>query len=157
MELVQEIFSVLLCVDQVSSMELVQEIFSVLLCVDQVSSMELVQEIFSVLLCVDQVSSMELVQEIFSGLLCVGQVSSMELVQEIFQVLIDKEETCERTCFSLQLDGVTMDNFAELKTIEGLKENSVVRVVKGEAAVVTGHKAQNFCLRLSIFRSGWQL
>lgn len=58
------------------------------------------------------------------------QVSSMELVQEIHQLLMDREDTCHRTCFSLQLDGVTLDNFAELKNIDGLKEGSVVKVVE---------------------------
>lgn len=58
------------------------------------------------------------------------QVSSMELVQEIHQLLMDREDTCHRTCFSLQLDGNTLDNFAELKNIEGLKENSVIKVVE---------------------------
>ncbi|CAG9786744.1 unnamed protein product [Diatraea saccharalis] len=58
------------------------------------------------------------------------QVSSMELVQEIHQVLMDREDTCHRTCFSLQLDGITLDNFAELKNIEGLKEGSVIKVVE---------------------------
>lgn len=58
------------------------------------------------------------------------QVSSMELVQEIHQLLMDREDTCHRTCFSLQLDGVTLDNFAELKNIEGLKEGSVIKVVE---------------------------
>ncbi|XP_063536428.1 clustered mitochondria protein homolog isoform X1 [Cydia strobilella] len=58
------------------------------------------------------------------------QVLSMELVQEIHQVLMDREDTCHRTCFSLQLDGVTLDNFAELKNIEGLKEGSVIKVVE---------------------------
>ncbi|KAH3889427.1 hypothetical protein DPMN_013481, partial [Dreissena polymorpha] len=57
-------------------------------------------------------------------------VSSMELVQEIHQVLMDREDTCHRTCFSLQLEGQTLDNFAELKTIEGLKEGSVIKVVE---------------------------
>lgn len=52
----------------------------------------------------------------------------MELVQEIHQVLMDREDTCHRTCFSLQLDGVTLDNFAELKNIEGLKDGSVIKV-----------------------------
>ena len=33
-----------------------------------------------------------------------------------------------RTCFSLQLDGTTLDNFAELKTVEGLKEGSLIKV-----------------------------
>lgn len=58
------------------------------------------------------------------------QVSSMELVQEIHQLLMDREDTCHRTCFSLQLDGNTLDNFAELKSIEGLKEGSCVKVVE---------------------------
>ncbi|KAL7032609.1 hypothetical protein ACKWTF_007360 [Chironomus riparius] len=58
------------------------------------------------------------------------QVSSMELVQEIHQLLMDREDTCHRTCFSLQLDGVTLDNFAELKNIEGLKEGSIIKVAE---------------------------
>lgn len=58
------------------------------------------------------------------------QVSSMELVQEIHQLLMDREDTCHRTCFSLQLDGVTLDNFAELKNIDGLKEGSIIKVVE---------------------------
>lgn len=58
------------------------------------------------------------------------QVSSMELVQEIHQLLMDREDTSHRTCFSLQLDGNTLDNFAELKNIEGLKEGSVIKVVE---------------------------
>lgn len=58
------------------------------------------------------------------------QVSSMELVQEIHQLLMDREDTCHRTCFSLQLDGATLDNFAELKNIEGLKEGSIIKVVE---------------------------
>ncbi|KAH9517025.1 hypothetical protein DERF_007725 [Dermatophagoides farinae] len=58
------------------------------------------------------------------------QVSPVELVQEINHQLIDREDTCHRTCFSLQLDGVTLDNFAELKNIDGLKEGSVIRVIE---------------------------
>jgi protein TIF31 len=58
-------------------------------------------------------------------------VTSSELVQEIHQVLMDKEETCHRTCFSLQLDGIILDNFTELKNIEGLKEGSLLKVVEG--------------------------
>ena len=54
----------------------------------------------------------------------------MELVQEIHQMLMDREDTCHRTCFSLQLDNVTLDNFAELKNIEGLKEGTVLKVIE---------------------------
>ncbi|XP_037955422.1 protein clueless [Teleopsis dalmanni] len=58
------------------------------------------------------------------------QLSSMELVQEIHQLLMDREDTCHRTCFSLQLNGVTLDNFAELKSIEGLKHGSTIKVME---------------------------
>ncbi|XP_062241453.1 clustered mitochondria protein homolog isoform X1 [Platichthys flesus] len=58
------------------------------------------------------------------------QVSPQEMVQEIHQVLIDREDTCHRTCFSLQLDGNVLDNFAELKSIEGLQEGSLLKVVE---------------------------
>ena len=54
----------------------------------------------------------------------------MELVQEIHQLLMDREDTCHRTCFSLQLNGSTLDNFAELKSIEGLKEGSLLKLVE---------------------------
>ncbi|CAF1315637.1 unnamed protein product, partial [Didymodactylos carnosus] len=57
-------------------------------------------------------------------------VTSSELVQEIHQVLMDKEETCHRTCFSLQLDNVVLDNFTELKNIDNLKEGSLLKVVE---------------------------
>lgn len=60
----------------------------------------------------------------------------MELVQEIHQVLMDREDTCHRTCFSLQLDGVTLDNFAELKNIEGLKEGSIIKVQNNQSFVI---------------------
>lgn len=58
------------------------------------------------------------------------QVSPTELVQEIHHLLMDREDTCHRTCFSLQLEGITLDNFVELKSIEGLKEGSVIKVVE---------------------------
>ncbi|KAM8976572.1 clustered mitochondria protein homolog [Pelodytes ibericus] len=58
------------------------------------------------------------------------QVSPQEMVQEIHQVLMDREDTCHRTCFSMQLDGNVLDNFAELKTIEGFQEGSVLKVVE---------------------------
>ncbi|XP_013383660.1 clustered mitochondria protein homolog isoform X4 [Lingula anatina] len=57
-------------------------------------------------------------------------VTSLELVQEINQVLMDREDTCHRTCFSLQLEGNTLDNFSELKSIEGLKDGALIKVVE---------------------------
>ncbi|UYV63605.1 CLUH [Cordylochernes scorpioides] len=60
------------------------------------------------------------------------QVNTLEIVQEIHQLLMDREDTCHRTCFCLQLDGVTLDKYAELKVIPGLKEGSVLKVVEGD-------------------------
>ena len=53
----------------------------------------------------------------------------MELVQEIHQLLMDREDTCHRTCFSLQLNGNSLDNFAELKTVEGRELYKYPRLV----------------------------
>ncbi|CAL8134648.1 unnamed protein product [Orchesella dallaii] len=58
------------------------------------------------------------------------QVSSTEIVQELHQLLMEREDTCHRTCFSLQLEGNTLDNFAELKSVPGLKDGSVIKVVE---------------------------
>ncbi|XP_034883423.1 clustered mitochondria protein homolog isoform X2 [Mirounga leonina] len=58
------------------------------------------------------------------------QVSPQEMVQEIHQVLMDREDTCHRTCFSLHLDGNMLDHFSELRSVEGLQEGSVLRVVE---------------------------
>uniref|UniRef100_A0A671NLA7 Clustered mitochondria protein homolog n=1 Tax=Sinocyclocheilus anshuiensis TaxID=1608454 RepID=A0A671NLA7_9TELE len=63
------------------------------------------------------------------------QVSPQEMVQEIHQVLMDREDTCHRTCFSLQLDGNVLDNFAELKSIEGLQEGSLLKVVEEPGSI----------------------
>ncbi|KAH7946843.1 hypothetical protein HPB52_004968 [Rhipicephalus sanguineus] len=65
----------------------------------------------------------------FNAHVCL-QVSSMELVQEIYQLLMYYEDTCHRTSFSLQLDGITLDNFAELKNIPGLDEGSLIKMVE---------------------------
>ena len=54
----------------------------------------------------------------------------MELVQEIHHLLMDREDTCSRTCFSLSLNGNTLDNFTELKSIEGFKEGAIIKVVE---------------------------
>uniref|UniRef100_A0A8B9H225 Clustered mitochondria protein homolog n=1 Tax=Astyanax mexicanus TaxID=7994 RepID=A0A8B9H225_ASTMX len=57
-------------------------------------------------------------------------VSPLAMVHEIKQVLMDREETCHRTCFSLQLDGNTLDNFTHLRSISGLQEDSLLKIVE---------------------------
>ena len=58
------------------------------------------------------------------------QVSTGELVNDLRGYITDREDCCHRTCFSLQYDGVPMDHFAELRSIEGLQDQSVFRVVE---------------------------
>lgn len=77
---------------------------------------------------------------------CPLKVSPQEMVQEIHQVLMDREDTCHRTCFSLQLDGNVLDNFAELKTIEGLQEGSLLKVVEGKFLQTPGGNKQGVVL-----------
>lgn len=77
---------------------------------------------------------------------CLLKVSPQEMVQEIHQVLMDREDTCHRTCFSLQLDGNVLDNFAELKTIEGLQEGSLLKVVEGKFLQTSGGNKQGVVL-----------
>ncbi|TNN07555.1 Protein clueless isoform 1 [Schistosoma japonicum] len=63
------------------------------------------------------------------------QVSSFELVQEIHRVLMDREETCSSTCFSLVLNGQTLDMFAELKSVDGLCDGTELKVVEERYSV----------------------
>lgn len=62
---------------------------------------------------------------------CLLQFSLRDNVQDLRQVVLDRPESCHRTCFSLQIDGVRLDDFAELHMIEGLKDGAVVKVVEG--------------------------
>ena len=62
---------------------------------------------------------------------CKVQVSTCEIVQEIHRALVEREESCHRTCFSLQFNGQTLDLFTDLKSIEGLGEGSEIRVLEG--------------------------
>ncbi|VDO97859.1 unnamed protein product [Heligmosomoides polygyrus] len=53
-----------------------------------------------------------------------------EMVQELHQVLLEREATCHKTCFSLQLNGVSLDNFTEIRAIPDLVDGSVLHVVE---------------------------
>lgn len=58
------------------------------------------------------------------------QVSTGELVNDLRGYITDREDCCHRTCFSLQFNGIPMDHFAELRSVEGLKDHSVFKVVE---------------------------
>ena len=70
------------------------------------------------------------------------QFSLRDNVQDLRQVVLDRPESCHRTCFSLQIDGVRLDDFAELHMIEGLKDGAIVKVVEGT------FRDSNFCKSL---------
>ena len=59
------------------------------------------------------------------------QFSLQDNVQDLRQIVLDRPESCYRTCFSLQMDGVRLDDFAELHMIEGLKDDTTIKVVEG--------------------------
>ncbi|KAM4620387.1 clustered mitochondria protein homolog [Polymixia lowei] len=63
------------------------------------------------------------------------QVSSQMLVAELHQVLMDHELTCHRTCFSLQLGGAALDNLTELRSIQGIQEGVLIKVVEDSYTV----------------------
>ena len=57
------------------------------------------------------------------------QFSPQDNVQDMRQVVLDRPESCYKTCFSLQLDGMRLDDFAELHMIEGLKDGVTIKAV----------------------------
>ncbi|VDM62406.1 unnamed protein product [Angiostrongylus costaricensis] len=58
------------------------------------------------------------------------QVNNAEMVQELHQLLLERESTCHRTCFSLQFNGISLDNFTEIRAINGLVDGCVLHVVE---------------------------
>ncbi|XP_026038349.1 clustered mitochondria protein homolog isoform X3 [Astatotilapia calliptera] len=63
------------------------------------------------------------------------QVTGQMLVVELHQVLMDHEITCHRTCFSLQLGGVTLDSLNELHSVPGIRDGAVIKVVEESYSV----------------------
>ncbi|XP_022594435.1 clustered mitochondria protein homolog [Seriola dumerili] len=63
------------------------------------------------------------------------QVSGQMLVAELHQVLMDHEITCHRTCFSLQLGGTTLDSLTELRSIQGIQDGALIKLVEDSYSV----------------------
>ena len=59
------------------------------------------------------------------------QFSVQDSVQDLRQVVLDRPESCYRTSFSLQVNGVRLDDFAELHMIDCLKDGVSIKVVEG--------------------------
>lgn len=58
------------------------------------------------------------------------------LVVELHQVLMDHEITCHRTCFSLQVGGAALDGLTELRSIQGIQDGELIKVVEGNCLVL---------------------
>ncbi|XP_058850283.1 clustered mitochondria protein homolog isoform X1 [Acipenser ruthenus] len=58
------------------------------------------------------------------------QVRGRELAQSLLHALGEREETCQRTCYSLQLQGVALDPLSELGAVEGLAPGAVLRLIE---------------------------
>ncbi|XP_073335668.1 clustered mitochondria protein homolog [Pagrus major] len=63
------------------------------------------------------------------------QVSGQLLVAELHQVLMEHEITCHRTCFSLQLGGTALDSLTELRSIQGIQDGALIKVVEDSYSV----------------------
>ena len=61
------------------------------------------------------------------------------------QVLQEREGTCHRTCYSLQLDGRALDHYSEIRSVPGLENESTLKVVEGQFTF------QLFLFKLNIF------
>ena len=59
-------------------------------------------------------------------------MNTSDLVHEIRLVLSDRESSCHRTSYSLQVDGTSIDLFAEIKQYEQMKDGCTVRLVDGK-------------------------
>ncbi|XP_068572202.1 clustered mitochondria protein homolog isoform X2 [Cebidichthys violaceus] len=58
------------------------------------------------------------------------QVSSQMLVAELHQVLMEHEISCHCTCFSLQLRGIALDSLSELRSVQGIQDGALIKVVE---------------------------
>uniref|UniRef100_A0A8D3BCA0 Clustered mitochondria protein homolog n=1 Tax=Scophthalmus maximus TaxID=52904 RepID=A0A8D3BCA0_SCOMX len=63
------------------------------------------------------------------------QVSGQMLVAELHQVLMDHEVTCHRTRFSLQLGGVVLDSLTELRSVQGIQDGALIKLVEDSYSV----------------------
>lgn len=59
-------------------------------------------------------------------------VSPNEIVQEIHRAITEREDCCHRTCFYLTFNNEKLDLYTDLKSVEGLKKGSEIRLVEGE-------------------------
>lgn len=47
------------------------------------------------------------------------------------QLLMEHENTCHRTCFSVRLGGVSLDSHTKISSIQGVQEGAVIKLEEG--------------------------
>lgn len=47
------------------------------------------------------------------------------------QLLMEHENTCHRTCFSVRLGGVPLDSHTKISSIQGVQEGAVIKMEEG--------------------------
>jgi hypothetical protein len=57
-------------------------------------------------------------------------VGHHEIVHDIRQIVYITPEICYKTCFTIQLNGQRLDEFADFASIEGLKEDSTLKLIE---------------------------
>ena len=57
------------------------------------------------------------------------------VVAELHQVLMEHEVTCHLTSFSLQLGGTALDSQSELRSIQGIQDGALFKVVEGNCLI----------------------
>ncbi|TNM85190.1 hypothetical protein fugu_009368 [Takifugu bimaculatus] len=67
------------------------------------------------------------------------QISGQMLVAEVHQLLMEHENTCHRTCFSVRLGGVPLDSHTKISSIQGVQEGAVIKMEEELYSVRDAH------------------
>lgn len=59
------------------------------------------------------------------------QIGDTDICQELYHTILEKENTCHRTCFRIYYQDLPLDHFTEIKNIPDIKNNAVFRIVEG--------------------------
>lgn len=65
-------------------------------------------------------------------------MSSRDSVHDLLQYALEEPDCCYRTCLSVHYRGKRLDDFTELRTVEGLGAGATLEVVEGEGGGFRG-------------------
>lgn len=58
------------------------------------------------------------------------RIGDTDICQELYHTILEKENTCHRTCFRIYYQDLPLDHFTEIKNIPDIKNNAVFRIVE---------------------------